>query len=528
MSVDRSRSGAFLVGAGILLSRIAGLVRQKIFAHYLSTSLAADAFNAAFKIPNLLQNLFGEGVLSASFIPQYAGLLARKDDREADRLAGAVFTALALVASILVLAGVLLAPLLVDLIAPGFTGERRDLTVTLTQIFFPGAGLLVFSAWCLGILNSHRRFFVSYTAPVVWSLAMIVALLAFGGSTSQSQLAVIIAWASVAGSALQFGIQLPLVLRLARGLHLNTDFKSTHARGVFRNFIPAFFSRGVVQISAYVDAFIASWLPAGSVATLAYGQVLYTLPVSLFGMAVSAAELPVMSSAMGTEAEIAQYLRGRLAGGLSRIAFFIIPSVVAFLAIGDMISAILFESGRFTREDTFWVWQVLAGSTVGLLASTWGRLYSSAFYALRDTRTPLRFALIRVAFGSALGVFAALLLPDMIGVDKRFGVAALTAASGLAAWLEFFLLRRAMTLRVGPAFVPSSHTLKLWLSAIVAAGIAWGVKLGLIETRRPLMALAVVTTFAVAYLLLTAVMNVDEALHITSRITSRFTRRRGA
>jgi putative peptidoglycan lipid II flippase len=521
MSADRSRSGAFLVGAGIFLSRIAGLVRQKIFAHYFSTSLAADAFNAAFRIPNLLQNLFGEGVLSASFIPQYAGLLARKNDRDADRLAGAVFAALALVASVLVLAGVLLAPLLVDLIAPGFSGEKRDLAVTLTRIFFPGAGLLVFSAWCLGILNSHRRFFVSYTAPVVWSLAMIVALLAFGGSSSQARLAVLVAWASVAGSALQFAVQLPLVFRLAHGLHLNLDVKSEHARAVFRNFIPAFVSRGVVQISAYIDAFIASWLPTGSVATLGYAQVLYTLPVSLFGMAVTAAELPAMSSAVGTDVEIADYLRERLVRGLARIAFFVIPSAVAFLALGDAISAILFESGKFTREDTFWVWQVLAGSTVGLLASTWGRLYSSAFYALRDTRTPLNFALVRVALGSALGVFSALVLPDLIGIDKRYGVAAITAASGIAAWVEFFLLRHAMTGRIGAAIVPSSYTMKLWGASIVSAAIAWGVKLGLIEAPRFWMAVAVVIVYGAAYLLMTTLMGVEEASDITRRITRR-------
>ena len=521
MSAERSRSGAFLVGAGILLSRIAGLVRQKIFAHYFSTSLAADAFNAAFRIPNFLQNLFGEGVLSASFIPQYAGLLARKNDKDADRLAGAVFSALALVASILVLAGVLLAPLLVGLIAPGFTGEKRELTVTLTRIFFPGAGLLVFSAWCLGILNSHRRFFVSYTAPVVWNLAMIAALLAFGGSRNQAQLAEILAWAAVAGSALQFAVQVPLVLRLAHGLHLNTDFRSEHARSVFRNFVPAFVGRGVVQISAFIDSFIASWLPTGSVATLAYAQVLYTLPVSLFGMAVSAAELPAMSSATGTDAEIAEYLRGRLVGGLNRIAFFIIPSVIAFLALGDLISAILFESGRFTSADTFWVWQVLAGSTVGLLASTWGRLYSSAFYALRDTRTPLRFALVRVTLGSLLGSFAALYLPDMLGVDKRLGVAALTAASGLAGWVEFFLLRRAMSRRIGPTHVASSETLKLWVAGIAAAGIAWGIKLGLTDAPRTWMAIAAIIAYSVSYLLLTTIMGVDEAVQMTRRITRR-------
>jgi putative peptidoglycan lipid II flippase len=518
VSADRSRSAAFLVGTGILLSRIAGLVRQKVFAHYFSTSLAADAFNAAFRIPNLLQNLFGEGVLSASFIPEYVGLVARKEDRNADRLAGAVLAALALVASLTVLGGVLLAPVLVDVIAPGFTGEKRDLTVQLTQILFPGAGLLVFSAWCLGILNSHRRFFLSYTAPVAWNIAMIAALLWYGGVTTQSNLAVIIAWASVVGSALQFGVQLPLVLRLTRGLHLNLGLASESARRVFRQFTPAFISRGVVQISTYIDAFIASWLPTGAVATLGYAQALYTLPISLFGMAVSASELPAMSSAVGTPQEVAGYLRGRLDGGLERIAFFIIPSVVAFLALGDVLSMILYESGRFTRQDSIWVWQVLAGSTLGLLGSTWGRLYSSTFYALRDTRTPLNFAIVRVLLTSVLGYLAALQLPDLLGIDRRYGVVALTATSGIAAWVEFSLLRRSMARRIGPTSAHASFTLKLWLAAAVAAGVAWGVKLGLSAAPAFPSAIVVVTAYGIAYLVLTSLMGVKEATAMTSRI----------
>ncbi len=521
MSTDRSRGAAFLVGAGILLSRIAGLIRQKVFAHYFSTSLAADAFNAAFRIPNLLQNLFGEGVLSASFIPEYVGLLAKKRHEDADRLAGAVLSALAMIASVLVLAGVLLSPILVGLVAPGFTGEKRDLTIRLTQILFPGAGLLVFSAWCLGILNSHRKFFVSYTAPVVWNFAMISALIAFGSEMPQARLAVMIAWASVAGSALQFLVQLPMVLKLTRGFHLNFSFNTEHARSVFRNFTPAFISRGVVQISAFVDAFIASWLPTGSVATLAYAQTLYTLPVSLFGMAVSAAELPVMASAVGTPEEVAGYLRGRLDGGLERIAFFIIPSIVAFLALGDVLAAILFESGRFTRSDSIWVWQVLAGSTVGLLASTWGRLYSSVFYALRDTRTPLNYAIIRVALTSVLGYFAALHLPGMLGIDPRLGVVGLTATAGIAGWVEFFLLRRGITRRIGPTSVRASQTLKLWSAAILSAAIAWGIKLGLVGFPKLPSALAVVAAYGVAYLLITTLFGIREAVEMTARLRRR-------
>lgn len=521
MSSDRSRGAAFFVGAGILLSRIAGLVRQKIFAHYFSTSLAADAFNAAFRIPNLLQNLFGEGVLSASFIPEYAGLIARKRDEDANRLAGAVLSVLALVAAILVLAGVLLSPLLVGLIAPGFTGEKRDLTVRLTQVLFPGAGLLVFSAWCLGILNSHHRFFVSYTAPVVWNIAMIAALLGFGAGSQQPRLAEILAWASVVGSALQFGVQLPLVLRLAKGLRIGFDWRAESSRNVFRNFVPAFVGRGVVQISAFVDAFIASWLPTGSVATLSYAQVLYTLPVSLFGMAISAAELPVMSSAVGTTEEVASYLRGRLDGGLERIAFYIIPSAVAFLALGDVVSAVLFESGRFTHSDSVWVWQVLAGSTVGLLASTWGRLYSSTFYALRDTKTPLYFAVIRVALTSVLGYLAALYLPAMLGLDAKLGVAGLTATAGIAGWVEFFLLRRAMNRRIGPTTLSPAHTVKLWIAAAAAAGIAWGIKLELSGVHTVWIAIAILAAYGAAYLIIATLLGVREAVAMTGRLRRR-------
>ncbi len=522
MSPSRSSSAAFLVGAGIFLSRIAGLVRQKIFAHYFGTSIAADAFNAAFRIPNMLQNLFGEGVLSASFIPEYAGLVAREKEEESGKLAGAVIAALALVSSVLVLFGVAFAPALVALITPGFTGEKRELTIQLTRILFPGAGLLVFSAWCLGILNSHRRFFVSYTAPVVWNVSMIGTLLWFGGGTPLPRLAVLLAWGSVVGSALQFFVQLPLVLQLVKHLSLRFDFDGDSPRNVFRNFVPSFIGRGVVQISAFIDSFIASWLPTGAVATLAYAQVLYTLPVSLFGMAVSAAELPVMSSAVGTAEEVATYLRGRLDGGLERIAYFIIPSVIAFLALGDVVSAALYESGRFTRSDSVWIWQILAGSTIGLLASTWGRLYSSTFYALRDTRTPLRYASIRVTLNVVLGYTAALHLPGWLGLDPRWGVAGLTAASGMAGWVEFFLLRREMTRRIGKTSIPAAFTVRLWLSALASAAIAWGFKLGLDGRHTVWIALVILGVYGVSYLLVTTIAGVPEAVALTARIRRRF------
>jgi putative peptidoglycan lipid II flippase len=300
---------AFFVGAGILISRIVGLVRQRIFAHYFGSSGEGDAFSAAFRIPNFLQNVFGEGALSASFIPVYAKLLAQKDEEQAGRVANAIFCILALVTSIIVLIGVLATPYIVTAIAAGFEEERRELTITLVRIFFPGAGLLVLSAWCLGVLNSHHRFFISYTAPVAWNAAIIFALVFFGNRLDLAQLAEATAWASVIGSALQFGVQLPAVLGLLDSVRPALALASEHVQQVLRSFFPVFISRGVVQISAFVDAFLASFLGEGAVVALNYAQSLYTLPVSLFGMSVSAAELPAMSKSLGATEVVAETLR---------------------------------------------------------------------------------------------------------------------------------------------------------------------------------------------------------------------------
>jgi putative peptidoglycan lipid II flippase len=507
-----------MVAAGILLSRLLGLVRNRVFAHYLGTSDAADAFNAAFKIPNFLQNLFGEGVLSASFIPVYARLNARGEGEEARRVAGAIFTLLASATALLVLVGLLITPALIAVIAPGFEGEKREVTVRLVRILFPGAGLLVLSAWCLGVLNSHQRFFLSYTAPVLWNVAIIATLIGYGDSEKGYRLAEYAAWGSVVGSALQFGVQLPIVLRLLHGLKLSLDRGADSVGTVVRNFVPVFVGRGVVQISAYVDTVLASLLPTGAVAALSYAQVLYTLPVSLFGMSVSAAELPAMSSATGEGAELADQLRGRLNRGLRQIAFFVVPSAVAFVALGDVIVGALYQSGEFTRDQTRYVWGILAGSAVGLLASTLGRLYASTFYALQDTRTPLRFAIARVILTIGLGYLFAIPLPGQLGLDPRWGAAGLTVSAGLAGWVEFTLLRQALNRRIGSTGIPLRLSARLWGGAGAATIAAAVVKLAL-ESQHPLVvALFSLGMYGVAYFAITAELGVPEARRILGRV----------
>jgi len=502
---------AFLVAAGIFLSRIFGLVRDRVFAHYFGNSAAADAFRAALRIPNFLQNLFGEGVLSASFIPVYASLVARRDDAEARRTAGAVAALLGLATSLLVLIGVLATPLLIAVIAPGFSGEKRELTIRIVRILFPSAGLLVFSAWCLGILNSHRRFFLPYVAPVIWNAAMIATLWGFGRNHTQSQLAVILAWGSVVGSALQVGVQLPAVLRLLQGLNLSLADPRGNVAIIVRNFLPVFVGRGVLQISAYIDALLASLLPTGAVAALSYAQTLYTLPVSLFGMSISAAELPVMSGTVGGESVVAETLRVRLNSGLRQIAFFVVPSVAAFLVLGDVVVSAIYQSGRFQHADAMYVWGILAGASVGLVASTFGRLYASTYYALRDTRTPLRYAVLRVLLTTILGYLFAVPLPPALGIAASWGVAGLTISAGIASWLEFVLLRRTLNRRIGHSGAPPAYLVRLWVAALLAGAAGLAIQHFLAAGSPILRALFVLGPYGVLYFVLTIAFGLREA-----------------
>ena len=509
--------GAALIAAGILLSRMLGFVREHFRARFLGAGIAADAFTAAFRLPNLLQNLFGEAALSASFIPVYAGVLAREGDAEAGRVAGAVGAVMSLAVSVFVLAGIALAPILVDVVNPGFTGAQRDLTVLLARILFPGSGLFVMSAWCLGILNSHRRFFLSYAAPVLWNLAMIGGLLYFRRH-SPDDLAIRLAWASVAGALLQFAVQLPVVFRVAPRMRFAIRAASDHVRIVARNFAPAFMGRGVVQLSAYVDQILASFLPVGSVAMLGFAANVYTLPVSLFGMSISAAELPEMARAAGATADARVELRARLAAGLQRIAFFVVPSSVAFIALGDVMVRLLFESGRFGRVQTMYTWGILAGSAVGLLAGTLGRLYSSTFYALQDTRTPLRFAVTRVALTAVFGYVFAFPLPRLLGIDVRWGAAGLTASAGIAAWVEFSLLRRSLRRRIDAPSVPARLAVTLWVAAAASAAVAYAAKLWLTGHGKVLTAAVVLGIYGLCYLATTYAVGVPDARALLARV----------
>lgn len=492
---SRTGRGASLVAAGILASRVAGLLRELVVAAFLGNGAALDAFTAAFRIPNVLQNLLGEGVLSASFIPSYSRLLAQGRREEAATVASVVLSLLAALTGGLVVVGVVFAEPVATLVAGGFTGARRELTVTLLRIVTPGIGLLVLSAWCLGILNSHRRFFLSYVAPVLWNLAQIVVLLGAawlsvesldgagsgdGISAGARELALALGWGTLIGSALQLGVQIPSVRRLEPGLRptLRVDDAT---RGVLRRFLPVVGARGVVQLSAFLDVLLGSFLVVGAVAALRYASFLYLLPISVFGMSIAAAELPELSAA-AVAPERRRQLRDRAAAllprvrtGLARLAYFVVPTAALFIAAGDVVVGALLQRGQFDRLATLQVWVVLAAYAVGLVPATASRLLQSASYGLLDTRSPAQASVLRVTASTVLGVLLMFQL-DRVGVTAdglrvlgdlpalgpldeatraaggvpRLGAAGLAIGAGTAAWVEFAILRRRLRGALGP------------------------------------------------------------------------------
>jgi len=541
--LDVSHRGSFLVAAGILLSRAAGLLREVAISAYLGVGVGADAFKAALRIPNLLQNLLGEGVLSASFIPVYSRLLD-EDRNKARELAGAVAGLLCALTGVLVVVGVVFARPITVVLTPGFEGEQLDLAVDLLRIMFPGIGFLVLSAWCLGVLNSHRRFFLSYVAPVLWNAAQVATVVAVAVvGASEEGIARALAWGVLAGGVLQLLIQLPAVRVLVRGMRLSLDTSSGAVRSVISRFTPVVIGRGVVQLLTYIDLMLASLLAIGAVSALTYAQVLYLLPISLFGMAVAAAELPELSrlGAAGRDA-----IKERLTAGLERITFYVAPVVALYVLAGDVIVGALLQRGEFDVDDTRLVWFVLGAYALGLLGTTRSRLLQNGLYALDRPKLVARIAVLRVGLAATSG--ALLMLPfdrfaivgssvertHPIGLSAlpegvrrladgppRLGVVGLAVGVAASSWLEYRLLRTALKWRLGE--LPRlGHGARWSLVAAGAVGVlAAGLRSVTADLPRLLAFVVVCVPAVVTYLAITRLMAVPEAEAVLGRLRRR-------
>lgn len=520
---DTARGGsgrhAARVAAGILVTRVLGYVRERVFAHYFGNGAAADAFRAALRIPNALRNLLGEGTLSASFIPVYAALNERADKGAARALAGAVLGLLLLASGVLALVGIAFAPAITAVVAQGFDGPRRELTTVLVRILFPMTGLMVVSAWCLGILNTHRRFFLPYAAPALWNVAGIVAMVgAASWLTGQSlppgeqlyRLALALAWGTVAGSLLQIAVQLPACWRLLQGIPFRVSLAPEGVRQVIVAWAPLVIGAGVAQLSGLVDTFLGSFTGEGGLASLGYAQLIQLLPISLFGVAVAAVSLPDLARDAAGAAPNDQ-LRARIAVGFRRIAFFVVPSAFAFAALGPTIVGALFQTGRFDADDTILVGGVLAAYGVGLLGQATVKLFASGFYALRDTRTPVRIGILSLVVS---GVLSWVLM-------RRFGPAGIALGSSIGGMLNMVLQLLGLDRRVGTVLGPANwRTLGLVVAGgLIATALAMGAG-HFVAAWRPIpRGIAVLGIFGVAYGALTLAFRHPDALRAWQSLT---------
>jgi len=457
-SAGKSESGrhTLVVMFGIGTSRVFGLVRELVVAYFFGRAAAYSAFVAAYKVPNLIRVLLGEGNLSASFIPVLAERMAAGGD-EARRLARGVLGLLLVTVAVLTAAGMLLAPALAWVVAPGFDPELRGLVERLIVILFPTMAFLVVGAWCMGILHAHRRFFWPNVAPVFWSVTSAGALIAFVGRVDLDPVYVL-AWGVVAGSVLQLAVQLPATREAIGTLAPSLGWRDPAVRRVVALFGPMLVGTGVAQLSTLVDIQIASFLADESVATLAYAQRLYTLPLSLFGVAVAQVALPTFShDAVGRPPEA---IRAELDRSWRRMAFFLIPSTLGLVAFGRPGVSLLFERGRFTATDSSVVTWVLAGYATGLLAYATVRLLATAFYAFQDTRTPVRVAVVTLVLNVALGITLA----------WAIGTPGIALATALAATGNVLVLAALLRRRLGR--ILEAGTRRAVAKIVIAAGIA--------------------------------------------------------
>jgi putative peptidoglycan lipid II flippase len=407
-------------------------------------------------------------------------------------------------------------------------------------------GILVLSAWALAILNSHRRFLLPYVAPVFWNTAIIAAL--FGTAvflipesvrlgrlkslspTTLNQLLQAVFYGALLGGALQFVVQLPLVYRLLQGFRLSLSTRVKGVREALGAFGPVAAGRGAYQISTWIDVFLASQITAGAIGALGYAQMLYVFPVSLFGMSVAASELPELSRL--NPAETGAFM-ARVTAAVRQMMFLTVPTCFAYLVFGLPLVRALFERGRFDFHDSCLIYVILGGYTLGLLATTASRLLQNAFYALQDTRTPARVAVLRVGISTLVSLplmffFDRFAVASLAGTAPHgsplfFGAAGLSLGATAGAWSELLWLRAVLyrQTHVDLPWRPMTGMIGVALLAVLPAALVWW----LLSAWPPvLVALLVLGVFAGTYLTLAWLFRLSEMDAWAGRVLRRFRR----
>jgi len=540
------RSGPGVAAAGIGLSRFSGVARSVLVTNILGIGLIGDAFAAAQRVPNILQNLFGEGALSAAFVPEYSRLL-ESDPEEAGKLAGGILSfLLCLVAGLTAVAFLATEPITRS-IAWGFTGERFDLTVQLVRIIILGTAVLVMSAWCLAILNSHGRFFLGYAAPVAWNICQIIVLIVLAISeVTGSTAAEALAWALVIGSLLQVLIQIPTVLRGNRNIRFNLLWKEPSTALVLRRFVPAVAGRGALQLSSFMDLALASLLSIGAASALAAAQAIYLLPVALIATSIAAVELPELSRSPDTAT-----IHERVNKRLLQMLWLVGPILALYLAAGAPIADFLFNLGGLRNSidpgDLTVIGFALGAYALGLPALLSSRLLQSVCFSTGDTTTPSRIALARVLLSAGLGLVLMFQFEQVVVINQtlvgfgdwnfvwgplpdaarnaqqlppRLGPVGLALGSAIGAWFEFWWLRKHVLNEWSIERLTKSGLWKHTVPALIALGTALALRELRIEQALIQVSFLAVAVVAI-HVTVSSILQTESYAHLVSGLSIR-------
>jgi putative peptidoglycan lipid II flippase len=500
------------------LSRLTGFARDMINAHLFGAGLLSDAYFSANRIPNLLRDLFAEGALSAALVPTLSKSLQKEKAEQTWRLISEVFVFLLLTTGLVAALGILFAPFLVHLIAPGFLSDpaKFNLTVQLTRILFPVILFVSMAALCMGVLNSHQRYGVSALAPIAMNLTLIVSglfMIWSGGAGPDTDLKNIYLWtlATSAGMGLQWLVQLPAVWKLGGKIRWTWPLRHEGFFEILALMIPAIFSLSVTQIDLMLNQIFASFLPTGSVTCLNYGNRLMQLPYGVFGVSIATVVYPLISRQAAAQDHNA--FRQTLSRAMEACFFISIPCTVGLWVVSLPVCRLAFEHGEFTAESTRWVAQATCMYISGMFAQTGIKILTQAFYPIQKARWPFWAALANMLTTAGLNLSAFLFVADahtkfllfplatsvgalvnfliLLWGFERYGVhlefanifkeiakiIAATAGMGLVAWLALDLMGE----REFPGTKVASVFLPVALGALVYWGIAKGLKMESLE-----------------------------------------------
>jgi putative peptidoglycan lipid II flippase len=465
------------VSLAVFGSRILGLVRETVIAGLFGAGLESDAFNTAFKIPNLLRDLFAEGALSAAFVTTFTQKLANEGETSAWRLANLVLNALLVVLSAITLLGILIAPWLVHLVAPGFAREpgKIELTIRMTRIMFPFLLMVAIAALAMGILNSKHRFGIPASASTMFNVGSILGgvglafLLApnFRHDPSQMPRAIIgVSIGTLIGGALQWLIQIPSLRQVGYRYQAILDWRDPGFRGVLRLLGPSIVGTAAMQINILIDGSFASHYGNGAVTWLNCAFRLVLFPIGLFGVAIGVATLPT-ASAHAARGNIAEF-RKTVARSIRLALFLSLPAACGLVVLARPVISVIYEHGKFSAESMEQTAFCLQALAVGLAGYAGAKIIAPTFYALGDSQTPMYVAIFSVLVNAGLDyVFAVLMGMRTPGLALSTSFVALT---------NFFLLLVFMRRKIGriEASALVNSLLRIGAASAVMTAAAYG------------------------------------------------------